>query len=218
MSTVLENKFEWEDYAQSFHSIMPAVMVQLNQFIANELYGDIIDYGCGAGKLVPYLNENASVTSYTGIDFSKEMIELANSVGNCHSNLTTQFVHSDIMLTALPASDCAVSVNSFYSWPKPNDIIDKIYQDLKPGGVFILATLLKSIDMVKLLEEAEPEFINHDYWQAFKSHNLKIMDNPGINLVTITELCDLLERFDFNVLSVDASFYDGGVGLVKVRK
>lgn len=40
----------------------------------------ILDYGCGYGALVEYLNQNFFDYSYTGFDISEEMIRQANSI------------------------------------------------------------------------------------------------------------------------------------------
>lgn len=218
MSINQDRIISWNYYAESFHSIMPPVMVELNSAVAKKLYGRIVDYGCGAAKLLPYLNSNSEVKSYTGVDMSKDMLELADVASGQYSNLSTQFIHGNILDVSISECDCAVSINSFYSWPDPKKIVRKIFEDLNEQGVFVIGTLSKSINMRQLLDEAEPMFTDNQYWPDFKRLNIDIIDHPNTYLVDLPQLCDLLTDVGFEIVRADDQFYSGGLCLVEAKK
>ena len=57
---------DWNDYAQSFHSVMPSAMLQVNQAVASYMYGSVADFGCGSGKIIPFILQRNQVKHYTG--------------------------------------------------------------------------------------------------------------------------------------------------------
>ncbi len=218
MSVSQDGIISWNDYAKSFQSIMPPVMIELNEAVAKKMFGHVIDYGCGSGKLIPYLNDNAAVKSYTGIDLSEDMLALASKIAEGFSGLTTRFIRGNVLQVPVTPTDCAVSINSFYSWSQPKQVVRKIFENLNDGGVLVIGSLSKSINMRELLNDAEPLFLQNEYWPDFRRHNINIIDHPNTKLVELSELCDLLTSIGFKISHATDSFYRGGLCLVEAKK
>jgi SAM-dependent methyltransferase len=67
----------------------------------------ILDYGCGYGSLVPYLQERGLLFAYTGFDISPEMIATARRL---HGGSDASFVSDE---AELPTADYAVASGIF---------------------------------------------------------------------------------------------------------
>ena len=82
MHTAMHNMAtDWDDYSRSFQSVMPSQMLRLNQEVASHMRGHVVDFGCGGGKIIPFVLEQPLVTSYAGIDAALEMVRRARWMG-----------------------------------------------------------------------------------------------------------------------------------------
>jgi|LSQX01.1.fsa_nt_gb demethylmenaquinone methyltransferase/2-methoxy-6-polyprenyl-1,4-benzoquinol methylase len=96
----------------------------------------VLDVACGTGVLVPdYLKR--AVTSVTGVDISSQMIALAKKK---FSDPRVSFICADIeTLRFENRFDCAVVYNAFPHFFEPENLIEKLAGDLKPGGLLTIA-------------------------------------------------------------------------------
>lgn len=209
---------DWNAYSRSFQSVMPSQMVELNRSAAARLDGHVVDLGCGASKILPFVRDNASVQSYTGVDASADMLERARWLARCFPGQPTRFVHQRIEETKLQGIDCAVSINSHYIWPDPEATLKHIAARLDPGKRFVLATINQSLDMPALLRSAEKECIAHPYWEEFKQHNLAIASNRDINLMSLNALIQQVQRCGFEVTEAHQRFYEGGLSFIVMNR
>jgi predicted TPR repeat methyltransferase len=96
--------------------------------------GHVLDVGCGTGMPVAkYLSERAF--RVTGIDFSEQMIAIAQSSG-----IKADFIQSDFFdFVSADLFDSVVAWDSFWHLPKERqaEIYPKVASLLKPGGYFL---------------------------------------------------------------------------------
>ena len=103
----------------------------------------IYEIGCSTGSLISKLsNHNKSKTSakFIGIDIEKDMINFAQKKLDKINNTNLSFVCDDILTFALEPSDMIISYYTmqFINPSIRQQIIDKIYNNLKSGGVLLL--------------------------------------------------------------------------------
>jgi len=207
---------DWDAYSEPFLSVMPSQMLALNRQVASQCIGHVADFGCGAGKIIPFVLSRDCVDSYTGIDSSIDMIRRAGWVAEQFNDKRATTVHSTIEAATLSVVDTAISINSYYAWDNPESTLEHIYRQMHPGSRFILATINPSIDMASLLEEAELELIAHPHWQAFKKHNLQISKSRDAHFIALDELIGEVRRVGFAVEDANAHLYDGGLNLLQL--
>jgi len=99
---------------------------------------NILDLGCGNGRLLKSLLEADKKFSYTGVDFSNELIEQAKKQ---FPNFNFQL--SDIREADFKAKsfDMIFSIATFHhleNKKERQEILDKIYKWLKPGGYLFM--------------------------------------------------------------------------------
>ena len=100
----------------------------------------VLEFGCGTGSTAllhaPFVND------YLGIDSSEKMIEI------CHEklrhtdifNLTFQIQSFDDFTSPPESFDLILGLNILHLMQKPNNVLSKVNQLLKPGGLFIQST------------------------------------------------------------------------------
>ena len=204
----------WDAYANSFSSVMPEQMLRLNRTVASYMDGNVVDFGCGGGKIIPFILTRDSVNTYTGIDSSAQMIERARWVANHYTQSRAQLIHSRIEDVDSIHSDSALSINSYYVWEDSFLVLSHIRRCLSPGTRFVIATINPNINMPALLDDAEKELIAHPHWAEFKEHNLKISVSENANFVSLDTLIGELRDVGFCVQEANSELYGGGLNLV----
>jgi len=96
----------------------------------------VLDVACGTGVLVPdYLQRQ--VAYLTCVDIAPKMIAHAKQK---YSNTNVRFICADIEKVHFELQfDCAVVYNAFPHFFDPDKLIDKLADDLKPGGLLTIA-------------------------------------------------------------------------------
>lgn len=209
---------DWDAYSLSFQSVMPSEMLKLNRETTQWLNGSVADFGCGGGKIIPFVLEQERVTSYTGIDASMDMVERARWMADRFCQKQCNIIHDKIQSVLLPPVDSAVSINSYYTWPDPESVLLHIHKQLKEDALFVLATINASIDMPALLEDAEKELAAHPHWNAFKQHNMDIYASDSINLVSMDSLIGQVRQMGFQIIEAHTNLYKGGLNFLVIKK
>lgn len=141
----------------------------------------VLDIGCGAG--VPIARILANQFEVTGVDLSKEMVQLSrkNVPGGT-------FIHADIMEVDLPAAefDAVVSFYTIFHIPKEHHkaLFQKIHLWLKVGGYFL----------VTVSDENEEPYIGEFhgvtmYWSNYGLQEYKeILIEVGFDIIQTTSV------------------------------
>lgn len=167
------------------------------------LSGCVADYGCGAGKIIPFLAQRDAVTSYIGIDSAAEMIAKASWMAAQFPQICARLVCEKIEDTTLHRVDSALSINNHYTWRDTKSILRQVYRQLRTDGVFALAAINLDIDMGRLLSEAEVEVVCRSDGLVLKSRN---------------DLITEVQSVGFHVVEAHQKLYLGGLNFLVLRK
>jgi SAM-dependent methyltransferase len=110
----------------------------LNLVDRESVHGDILDIGCGTGRLLRKIRERWPDARLTGIDPAEGMVKKARQMMP-----ESAFVVSPAESDPLPDAsvDLAFSTVSFHHWSDPVQGIREIRRVLRPGGQFVLADI-----------------------------------------------------------------------------
>ncbi len=152
----------------------------------------ILEIGMGNGFFIKDLFEMVDDLTYTGVDFSKDMVQEASA-------LNTTFVNSkkvefyEASIEKLPfddnSFDCITTTNTLYFWPQPEDNAKELLRVLKPNGKLLVAYRSK-----KLMEQIELSKFGFKKYEAINVENL--LTQVGFNKI-ITQVIEEPE-LDFN--------------------
>lgn len=211
---------QWDQYANAFGSIQTQFQRELQLAACRLLFGDVADFGCGAAKLAALLSDDPKVQSYTGIDYSKQMLANAEQILRRLAKPSFRLWQGKIEHYVERQFDSAVSLNSFYSWPDPQRVLSHIAQTLKPQGILVLATPNREIakQMPNMLSEAEKELMLHPAWQQFKQQNLEFVQNPDAHFIEMDNIINQAHAAGFAVESCHQHFYLGALNFLVLKK
>jgi 2-polyprenyl-3-methyl-5-hydroxy-6-metoxy-1,4-benzoquinol methylase len=124
---------------------LPSAIVRRHQLVdmvfkclGDTQMGDVLEIGCGAGFAAQYLK--SQYKSYTGIDHSTKMIEIANTL---HKDLEdTRFISMDVQARSLSplfatSVDTIICSGVLHHLENPLLAMKNVMQQAKPGGHFI---------------------------------------------------------------------------------
>ncbi len=209
---------DWDAYSLSFQSVMPSQMLNLNREVSSYMFGNVADFGCGGGKIIPFIMDRGNVESYTGIDSSADMVKKARWMAQQFASKPAVIIDNTIEAVDLQEMDSALSINSFYTWGEPERVLSHIFHQLKAGALFVLATINSAIDMPTLLNEAEMELIAHPHWLEFKNHNLSISESDYANFIEMDDLIKQVQNVGFKVEEAHKNLYLGGLNFLVLLK
>ena len=216
-SKVIYPETTWNSYAELFSGIMTSIQLEVYKATATYLWGDVVDCGCGTAKLAPFLIDRAGINSYTGVDFSPEMVEIArkNLDFYAHPNFKVQCKKIEDIEEVY---DSAVSIQSYYAWSEPVKNLQRIYDCLKPQGVFVLVTPNPSLNLSSLAVDLEKELLGHPYLAAYKQYNLDIAANTEAAFIAMNDLISQVCGIGFKVVEAHQRFFRGGLNYLVLSK
>jgi ubiquinone/menaquinone biosynthesis C-methylase UbiE len=142
---------------------------------------EVLEIGMGNGHYIGELFKRYPGIHYTGIDYSSEMVEQAKQTNQlfCQQQVA-HFLHCNI--DELPATealyDRIFTINTLYFWERPDSTLRNLRRLLKPGGKLSIAIRPKHI-------------MEHHPFTPF-----------GFTLYSREDLCQLLEKNSFDVVSI----------------
>jgi len=217
MSNTEYKNTTWSQYARCHLSVLTSMQWALFNEAVSYLAGNVIDCGCGTARLAPILADQATVNSYTGVDYSPEMVNMAQWVSSKLSTKPINIIQDKIENVSGEFSS-AVSIHSYYTWPNTEEVLSNIHRMLLADGYFILVTPNPDIDMKKLLDEAEKELFGHPDFPVFRQLNLLLSTNRSAKFVTMDALIGETRRIGFKVVECHQRHYLGGVNFLVLKK
>jgi ubiquinone/menaquinone biosynthesis C-methylase UbiE len=142
---------------------------------------EVLEIGMGNGHFIGELFRRYPGINYTGIDYSAEMVREASQINQLLSEKqAVHLLHCNI--DDLPATealyDRIFTINTLYFWENPDRTLSSLRRLLKPGGKLSIAIRPKHI------MEQHP----------FTPY--------GFTLYSREDLCQLLEKNSFDIVSV----------------
>ncbi|MFM6984186.1 MAG: class I SAM-dependent methyltransferase [Chitinophagaceae bacterium] len=173
------------DFATEIGERMNLSNQQIHQFTFDELAlhpeQEVLEIGMGNGHFVRELFNRCPEIIYTGIDYSKEMVEASrnNNAELCRQN-KAQFLHCaiDELPYSEPIYDRIFTINTLYFWSQPDTTLSTIKRLLKTGGLLTIAIRPKHI-------------MEHHPFTAY-----------GFTLYSKEDVCRLLEKNSFEIMTV----------------
>lgn len=207
----------WDEYSRFHLSVLTSMQWALFNEAITYLKGDVVDLGCGTARLAPLLKEKININSYTGVDYSPEMVKMAQWVISNLKSKSFKIIHEKIENIS-GCFDSAVSIHSFYSWQDTSKVLSCIYNMLKTNGTLTLATPNPDMDMKLLLKESEKELMGHPDFEIFKKINLELAGRNHAKFLTMDQLIDESHHVGFKTIECNSNHYLNGVNLIVFKK
>lgn len=144
------NKQQFFDtWASSYDWLLPSVFYQaahqhMMSYVNIEEQANVLDIGCGTGRLLYRLAEQYPDISGIGIDFSPEMLRQARQRRGDRTRLIFIQGRADSLRFADEQFDTVFCTFSFMHYPDPDRVLAEVHRVLKPGGQFYLLDPLLS--------------------------------------------------------------------------
>ena len=105
----------------------------------------ILDIGCGKGMAINLMAKHFPKSTFYGYDLSEEAIDSAMKEGRDMNNSNVFFkVHDILDLKAKDKFDLITAFDAIHDQPKPDLVLQNIYQSLSHKGVFLMQDILAS--------------------------------------------------------------------------
>lgn len=133
----------FDRWAPFYDVLFPSVFYQathirLLDYVELPKNAQVLDIGCGTGRLLNRLAAKYSDLQGTGLDFSAEMVQQARCSNHHRPRLI--FVQGDVapLRFADEQFDAIFNTLSFLHYPEPERVLAEVSRVLKPGGKFYL--------------------------------------------------------------------------------
>jgi ubiquinone biosynthesis O-methyltransferase len=184
----------WDRMAKQFdkrakHFEPPPVGKTKKHLNANDI---VLDYGCATGTVAIEIARN--VRKVSGIDISSKMIDAAKRKANESKIENIDFAQSSIFheRNKTESFNAILAFNILHFLEDKKRIVQRINELLKPGGVFISATVCMG----------EKTFLNTiQFLLFFPLIKLEII--PYMNFLKISELKDLITNGNFQIIEIE---------------
>jgi ubiquinone/menaquinone biosynthesis C-methylase UbiE len=100
---------------------------------------DVLDVGCGTGRLLEAAAKRWGTTRLTGIDPSEPMIAEARRKHEADARFTFKVADASDLPLESSSFDAAFTTMSFHHWGDQAAGIREVARVLRPGGFFVLA-------------------------------------------------------------------------------
>jgi ubiquinone/menaquinone biosynthesis C-methylase UbiE len=191
----------WSKVAQKYDQVVdlqigPMTRSMVRKRVAEEgRLGKLVEFGCGTGFYTQVLVGKAD--SVVATDLSPRMLALAEERIKA-ANVTFQL--EDCQETSLPdeAFDTAF-ISLVIQFTQPEKTLTEMHRILKPGGRLIISNLdpgsLNRLDRVRCLIRI--------LYYGLTRYRVKLPKGFGKNLMTEKQLCDLLSKAGFEIISTE---------------
>jgi len=208
---------QWNDYARVFSAVTTPCQAQVYEAASEHLSGHVADFGCGTAKITPWLADNPRVTAYTGIDYAPHMVQRARQA--LRKLATEHFTVQQCRIEqATGPYDSGVSIQSYYSWPEPRSVLAHIHRQLRPGGIFVLASANSNLCLEKLIASARKTLIEHPDFEEFLRYNRQLAEATGARFPSLHVLIDEAADAGFVVEEAHQGFFFGGLNFLVLRR
>jgi ubiquinone/menaquinone biosynthesis C-methylase UbiE len=139
-------KFIFDRWASSYDWLLPSVFYQavhkrLLEYVDLPERVNVLDLGCGTGRLLERLATDFPHLQGTGLDLSSKMLQVARLSNRNHPRL----IFIEGKAEALPFGDnqfdAVFNSISFLHYQEPKQVLQEVARVLSPGGHFYLVDI-----------------------------------------------------------------------------
>lgn len=141
-----QKKLIFDLWASSYDSLLPSVFYQavhkrLLEYVDLTEQANVLDLGCGTGRLLERLATKFPELRGTGLDLSSKMLQVARLSNRHHPRL----IFIEGKAEALPFGDgqfdAVFNSISFLHYLEPKQVLQEVARVLTPGGRFYLVDI-----------------------------------------------------------------------------
>lgn len=100
---------------------------------------DVLDVGCGCGKVLNLLAEAFPNSRFTGYDFSSETIAIAKAEAQQHQLCNIEFqVQDAATIEECDRYDLIMTFDAIHDQAKPDQVLRNIYRALRADGIYLM--------------------------------------------------------------------------------
>jgi ubiquinone/menaquinone biosynthesis C-methylase UbiE len=144
MNNLLSNKEKFFDrWAPNYDFLLTSVFYQavhkrLIEYVELPEQPNVLDLGCGTGRLLNRLATEFPTLQGTGLDLSAEMLHQARQRNRHGIRLIYKQGNAESLPFAESQFDAVFNTLSFLHYPKPQQVVLEVSRVLRPGGHFYL--------------------------------------------------------------------------------
>ncbi len=147
INNMINNKKELFDrWANSYDWTFPSFIYQaIHKRLLTKVElspkANILDLGCGTGRLLDRLANQFPEISGTGLDLSPQMLRLARQNNRHRPRLIYLEGNAENLPFAEGQFDAVFNTISFLHYPQPDQVLKEVARVLSPGGKFYLVDI-----------------------------------------------------------------------------
>ncbi|QSJ20413.1 class I SAM-dependent methyltransferase [Nostoc sp. UHCC 0702] len=154
-------KLVFDTWAPSYDWLFPSVIYQaihkrLLQYIDLPERANVLDIGCGTGRLLERLATQFTDLRGTGLDLSPNMLQVARLSNRHHPRLIFLEGKAESLPFAEGQFNAVFSSISFLHYLEPLQVLSEVARVLVPGGRFYLVDISTKIDNLPQLLQVSP--------------------------------------------------------------
>ncbi len=139
-------KFLFDQWASSYDWLFPSVIYQaihkrLLEYVDLPERANILDMGCGTGRLLERLATEFADVRGTGLDLSSNMLRIARQSNSHHPRLIYIEGNAESLPFGEGQFDAVFSTISFLHYLEPQQVLSEVARVLSPGGRFYLVDI-----------------------------------------------------------------------------
>jgi ubiquinone/menaquinone biosynthesis C-methylase UbiE len=153
-----------------------AVHKRLLEYVDLPSKSDVLDIGCGTGRLLNRLAANFPDMRGFGLDLSPQMLRVAREKNNHHPRLIFVEGKAESLPFAENQFDAVFNTISFLHYPEPQQFFSEVARVLKKGGRFYLVdsalpSSYLSVAAVRFYSKQERENLGSDVGLSCLGHH-----------------------------------------------
>ncbi|WP_193195375.1 class I SAM-dependent methyltransferase [Nostoc sp. MG11] len=162
ISNFLSNKKQiFDRWASSYDTLFPSVIYQaihkrLLSKVDLQNRPNVLDLGCGTGRLLERLATEFPDLRGTGLDLSPQMLRVARQKNRHHPRLIYVEGKAESLPFADGQFDAVFNTISFLHYSEPKQVLSEVARVLAPGGKFYLVDITSKSQAASELVAASP--------------------------------------------------------------
>ncbi len=143
---MIDKKQLFERWAPSYDWAFPSFIYQaIHKRLLTQVklpaQANVLDLGCGTGRLLNRLATEFPNLRGTGLDFSPQMLRIARQSNRHHPRLIYVEGNAESLPFAEGQFDAVFNTISFLHYPQPQQVLNEVLRVLTPGGRFYLVDI-----------------------------------------------------------------------------